>query len=232
MPPAFVQGKDITDDTVGQNPTLAFTSNLTAGNLFVGFVTWKSSTVTLDSITDTLGHTITLVNNPTATNGGNYRSALFYAKNISGGADTLTFNFSASTTTNGLVHEVSGLDTIAPLDQSAIVDQTAPGTGTDAVTTGNVTTTTDGQYIFGCSQNDNGIDMSAGTGFTERVAQADELTSEDKIQTSADAVAATWTAVGTGGFWGHGIATFKAAAAAGAEGGGPRTFAAFVPGFP
>ena len=98
---------------------------------------------------------------------------------------------------NIIAHEISGWNT---LDQHRINPQSAPGTGANAVTSGNVTTTTNGQYIFGATiQDDFGpIAITPGTGFTEREStDADNATvpqdSEDRIQATAGNIAATFT---------------------------------------
>lgn len=214
MPAAFVQGTSY-NSTTSQNPTLALGSNATAGNLLAGFIRWESDTVTLNSITDSLGNTFVLVNNPTAHPNISARGALYYAKNISGGADTLTFNFSASVSSAAVVHEASGLDTTAPLDKNAIQGQFAPGGGTDAVTSGSITTTDDGEYIFGSTLNANGSTLTAGTGYTQRtyISGTMEFMSESQVQASAGAIAATFTGSGNGGIPMTGIITFKVAAA-------------------
>ena len=63
---------------------------------------------------------------------------LFYAKNIAGGANTVTAHFSAS---NGhpwlAIYEYSGLSTTSPLDQKASAqgNSTTPSTGATPITT-------------------------------------------------------------------------------------------------
>jgi len=49
----------------GTSLTVTFDSNVTAGNLIAVGVEWVSSTVTLDSLTDGLSNTYTLLDNPT-----------------------------------------------------------------------------------------------------------------------------------------------------------------------
>src|SRR5207249_3851909 len=125
------------------------------------------------------------------------RTATFYKANITGGAETVTATFTGTAPVAQLiVHEVSGLDTVAPLDQHKIVSQNNVGTGTDAVTTApNVTPTTDGQYIFGATYPSNaaGGPLNAGTGFTIAENVSNNRSSEYRIQTTATAVAVTFS---------------------------------------
>lgn len=216
---AFVQSKAFNGFS-GTDVAATFDANVTAGNLICGYVMWgwSGAQPTLDSVTDSLGNTYTLLHNPTnATPGAlKFAAAMFYAKNISGGADTVTATFSGSVSPRRIViHEVSGADTTAPLDVSAMLAQSDPGTGTDAVTSGSVTTTASGDYIFGATADvSQGTTPVAGTGFTSREG-ANVMRSEDQIQASAGSIAATFTGSNSIADYISGIMTFKPA------GGGP-----------
>lgn len=219
MAVAFVQSKAANNglDTV---VTITFDSNVTAGNVIAGHVGWSSTTATISSIADGLGNTYTPLNNPTT--GAFTRAAQFYAENISGGSCTITVTFSGLVLAVMVAHEISGVATSSALDKNAMNAQTNPGTGTDAVTSTSVTTTTNGQYIFGAVSELNEMGtFTQGTGFTSRVDQAG-YSSEDQVQTSAGAIAATFTA--DAGFLvpNTGIMTFKAA------GGGSGTFPGYI----
>lgn len=210
---SFVKGTS-TIQTTSQNPTNNL-GTVTAGHCIVGYISWHSNTITLDSITDN-SNTYTLYHNPTTTLAGAARAAVFVAENINGGSTTLTFNFSASVQSHSMVHEVSGCATSGAKDQSALQAQSVPGTGTDAVTSGSVTTTTNGQYIFGAGSNPlNGNAYTVGTNYTERLDPAtpnDWVKTEDLIQTSAGSIAATFTTADGGGQHLTGIVTLKEAA--------------------
>lgn len=200
MPAAFVQSK-LTRQTASATTTAAtFTSNVTAGNLIAVMASWDGGIGVLSGITDSLGNTYTAVNN--VSDGGNPNHyATWYAKNITGGACTVTVTYTSSRPITLLeVVEISGVDTTAPLDKSAIQLQATPGTGANAVTSGSVTTTTDGQFIFGCSIATGSFTQtySVGTGFTSidnvGTSVSDRaLICEYQIQTSAGAIAATAT---------------------------------------
>ena len=199
--PAFVQSKSSLVSS-GSASTVAttFTSNVAAGNLIAVWVTWGSSSATLCStcVNDSLGNTYTIVQ--TVSRSGK-RTAMAYAKNIAGGANTVTATFSASISSRGIiVHEISGADPTAPLDGNAGQRQTTPGLGTDAVSSGSFTTTKNGDYIFGVSLQEGSscAGAAAGTGFTPRETPACvnsmQPISEDKIQSAAGSTAATFTA--------------------------------------
>jgi hypothetical protein len=199
-------------------PTLAFGSNVAAGNLICGFIQWDADTVTLNSVTDSLGNTYTLRNNP-VTNAAK-RSAMFYAPNILGGACTLTFTFSGATTSAQVIHEASGLDTSAPFDGSAMQSQDNVS-GTDAATSTAVVTTASGDYIFGAtSEWAIGGVVSEGTGFTVAGAGTNapggKIVGEYLIQGAAGSIAATFTIPG-GGYTFTGVMAFKAAAGGGSD---------------
>lgn len=196
-------------------PTRAFGSNVTAGNAIGGFIQWTSTSITLTSVTDSLGNTYTLIHNPT--DHIVVRSAMFYAVNIAGGADTLTFNFSSAVTSAQVFHEIGGVS-VSPFDGSTINTQDAPGTGTDAVTSTAITTTAAGDYIFGASSEwSTGSAINVGTGFTTAGyggnASGGNMRGEYLIQGAAGSVAATFTAPGNA-YATSGIMAFKAPAAA------------------
>ena len=137
----------------------AFGANVTAGNLIaVMFGFGLSGTPTCS---DGLGNTYTLKTNTyDATNEQSH--AQFYAKNITGGACTVTADAnsgSAGYLRLGIM-EISGCDTTAPDDGGAAAVQ-AGGTATDHYSSGNIiTTVTD--FVFGSTQNI--AEASPGTG--------------------------------------------------------------------
>ncbi len=151
MATAFVQSK-LTRQT-GSSTTVAvtFTSNVTAGNLIRVMASWDGGIGVLSGIADSLGNTYTAVDN--LSDGGNPNHyATWYAKNIAGGACTVTVTFTSARPITLLhVEEISGADTTAPLDQHSLNLQATPGTGANGVVSTSVTTTTDGQFVSGCS---------------------------------------------------------------------------------
>lgn len=148
--------------------------------------------------------------------GGSWRGAMFYAMNVTGGTVTLTASFSAATDeTRFVIHEASGLALTGALDQSLMFYQGSTGTITDGASTGNVTTTEAGEYIYGSFSAVFGSVGAPGTGYTGRITGL-TATSETQIQTSAGSIAATFTSGADDGAL-MGIMTFKVPAAAGGQ---------------
>ena len=195
---AYVQSASGNDNYNTASASAKFSSNVTANDAIAVFCVWGSLSQTLNSVTDTQGNTFTLVANPT--NGGYGRAAMAYAIARSSGSDTVSCNFSsASIGKSIIVHEISGVNTSTPLDGQKMNVQNSPGGGTNAITSGSITTTVNGDYILGFTFNDsaNQADWNAGTGHTKRQdlqVQSYAAASEDKAQTLSGSVAATFTA--------------------------------------
>jgi hypothetical protein len=210
--PAHVQSPTAATAFSGTSINLAYGSNVTAGNLLVCHVYANHG---ISSVADSLTQTFTAAVN--LTDGSTYSVATFYYANTAGGADTVTVTFAGAITYASLqCSEYSGVQTSSPLDQTTSNNQTDPGTGTDAVTSGNVTTTTDGQLIVGFSTAlvVGAGTLSAGTNYTARTNVFGDTLCEDRVQTSAGSIAATFTnSLSTADFITL-ISTYKAASAA------------------
>src|SRR5215470_15183530 len=178
MATAFVQGKGGSSAS-GTTQAVTMNSAVTSGSVLVGFVIWFSNTTTLDSVSDGT-NTYTIVDNPTGVSTA-ARAALFYVENAANTTPTITATFSASVNKGMAVHEISGVPTSGALDQHRINGQSFPGAAN--VTSNSVTTTTDGQYIFGASGNVNSRSYTAGSGYTNQVTVGVVAQSEDQIQT-------------------------------------------------
>ena len=223
MPAAFVQSASAADTNA-----VTFGSAVTAGNLIVGVMSFPTSAGPVTSVTDTLGNTYSLLTE--VSDAGNDQSLQgFYSANIAGGTPTITVNGpGAGGARSVIVHEVSGLATSTPLDVQAGAVRITPGAGADALTSGAVTTTTNGQYIFAAAVvtsafADGTAEYTAGTGYTERVELQVGgqlgITTEDQVQTSAGSINGTFTAdSGAAQTYVAIIATFKAAGGATAWG--------------
>ncbi len=222
---AFVQAQILgTDGTTATTIAATFSTAVTSGNLVAGACMWGSAnTSDLTSVTDNQSNTYTIVRS-IADAGDGQSAATFYRANVTNAPTTVTCNLAASLPYRGIsIHEVSGADTSAPLGVETGQTQQSPGTGANALTSGSVTTTTNGEYIYGVSFNDGDLgtgssDFAPGTGFTERSEHLTttelSLASEDQIQTSAGSIAATFTLARN---FSHitFIMTFKAAGAGG-----------------
>ena len=197
----FVQAQQnrITSGTVNNR---AFANPNTAGNLIVAYVAW-SNTGTV-SLSDTRGNAYTPVAPATSWGSTNqWRSQVFYARNIAGGANTVTATFGTSITSFGklFIHEYSGLNRTAPLDASAV----SIGT-TSAMNSGSSTTTNADDLIFGAGSSSSSV-TAPGTGFTSRL-NANGTRTEDRNVTSAGPQSATATQ--NGNRWVMHMVAFKA----------------------
>lgn len=146
----------------------------------------------------------------------NNKGFSFYFKNSLAGSPTVTATFGGATPfTQIVIFELSGRDITAPLDGHNGAFQSAAGTGTDAVSTGNLSTTLTDD-IIGATWVENGATptITHGTGYTERLTEAVPMEAE-----SADAVVAgnnpvTWTINSGAGMLSMGMA-FKSGTTAG-----------------
>lgn len=195
-------------------PTVTFTNNVAAASCVAVtvFVT-ADGTTTVSSITSDFGGTWS-IRDRLVTTGGGRSVTLAYGYNVTGGAKVVTVNLSASTNTSLRVHEISGCSTSDPIDGSTIQNQTAPGTGTDAVTSGAIVTTVAGAYLYGTVENDAfTTTYTAGTGYTIAYTALNSA-NEYQIQGSAGSVAATFTSNEVGANHTTGILALKPAVAA------------------
>jgi hypothetical protein len=201
-----VQSKSVSSTSAtATTQALVLTAPATAGNLICGHVTWGTgNTAHLTSVTDDAGNTYTIqrrvLDTPNLT-----VIASFYKENITGTPQTITANFSTAVPFRAVfAHEVPGCASSGALDVETGQLQTAPGTGANAVSSGAVTTTVDGDYIYGgvvcTNQLFGAANYSPGTSpnaFTERQetfgATVAASESEDFVQTTKGSIAATWT---------------------------------------
>lgn len=190
----------------------------TAGSVIAVGVGWSPDTGTLvSSVTDTAGNTYVAAVARVIHAGSNTYAQIWYAKNVATATPfnvTVTLNGSAFGIAVSAV-EFKDTDTTAPLDKIAGQAQTDPGTATDAVSSGSLgTPTTDGQVVFAVSRSSAWPDtFNPGTGFTSlhsltAVGQP-QTRSEYLIQTTAAAVAGTFTQDSTTFDYSTAAVTFK-----------------------
>lgn len=212
---AYVQSAAV-DNVFDSSAVVAFGSNLTAGNLIVIALAVNSASDLITGITDTPLNTFTRIDWST---GSGASLVTYYAKNINGGASTVTAALSGNVSCGMTIAEFSGADTSAPLDVHDKNNSQAGSTSADADKSPAVVTTTDGQLIFSCIYYVSGLGgtWTAGTNYTKRqettVGLGVKMASEDRIQTSAGSVQGLWTA-GSADTYHAAVATFKAAGGA------------------
>jgi|GEM_PF-2110462 VCBS repeat-containing protein len=172
--------------------TAAFPSAVKAGNLImVAVSSWPNQP---SSITDSLGNVYTAVAAPKKSSGANAYTALYYAKNIKGGADTVTFkNSGTGNDLSVIITEFSGANLTSPLDAAL-----SSSGSSSTPTSGNMTPTATGDLVVGATTHNNTEVTSAGTGFTIIIATEDNqtyqsLAMEYKTQPTTSAVAANFS---------------------------------------
>jgi hypothetical protein len=181
------------------NPSATFAVAVGSGNLVVGIATWDSSASVLNSVTDDKGNTYNVADSINdATNG--QRAASFWLSGITNAPITVTANLSANNQAARVaIGEYSGVAPTSPLDGHVGQVQNAAGTGANAVTSGNITTTADGDLIYGMVIGDGGVaaTRTQGTGFTLENSSPGTnvaaLSTEYQVQVTHGAIAATWT---------------------------------------
>ena len=194
----------------GTTSVKAFVSNVTAGNLIVVAAMWNTSDSATPTCSDNLGNTYTEIGTHIWNAGFTYGLALFYAKNVTGGACTVTVSYGGSKVFRSmLIHEYSGGDTTAPFDVTNANTNGTAGAGANNATSNAVTPANNGSLIFGVLADITSGTISAGTGFTSRQLDVGNFTdSEDQVQGTAGSIAATWS-VGNGDSYIARVAAFK-----------------------
>lgn len=193
-----------------------FDRNTTSGNLIV--VGIGSGAQDISSITDSQGNTYVK-----ARDGVNWSyNDIWYAKNITGGACTVTVTLAGSTHATVHIYEVTGADTTAPLDVTAYNSGDGSTSNTPTVTSG-VTVSSEqivfvmGSFFQGSGANvfsvGSGYENFSGTNSTPTSGQTVSSGMESKRIIAAAAQTGTFGLSFGTGFWEVALATFKIATA-------------------
>ena len=206
----FVQVDAITPQTPSGSVILSYPLAQTVGNLNIVAVGWNDTTSTVSSVSDSRGNTYSQAG--TTISGTGLRQAIYYAKNIAGGSNTVTVVFNqAAAYVDVRILEYSGLDTSSPLDVTA-----GAAGSSSSPNSGAATTSLSNELIFGAGMTA-GTYSAAGTGFTLRIITTpDRDIAEDQLGSSAGSYSAS--AASTSSPWVMQMATFKAS---GQGGGNP-----------
>src|SRR5579872_170682 len=200
----FVQGGS-NSPLSGNTFSKIFSSPNTAGDLIVLGLTWFPSTLTVSSIVDTQGNSYVSVGPPVIMSGE--AQQIWYAKNINGGANTVTTTMSGSFSQSSdmVMAEYSGVNTVSPLD----VTSSNSGTNGSVADSGSKATNFSNELIYGYGSW-NGIGgLSAGSGFTSHTFGV-LSTQEDKAVGPIGTYSATSSIGGIPTFtWIMSMATFK-----------------------
>jgi hypothetical protein len=201
--------------------SLAFSSSVTAGNLIVVAISAYNFSTNGDTftVTDSLSNTYHQigVTYHTAWDQANLL-AVFYAYNISGGACTVTVNPSGTDAAyvRFAIHEFTGIRTSPdPFDQT---NRGQANSGT-AVNSGNITTTSASELIFGAMNTYYSRTITEGANFTKLQENEDAsimtIGTEERDVTSTGTYAANWTLNSSDVWWAIVASFVKAAPASG-----------------
>jgi uncharacterized repeat protein (TIGR01451 family) len=183
--------------------SVAFTSANTSGDFLVVTGSAARPATTL-AVSDTLGNSYLTAFGPVTDPAQNVTIYIWFVPMSKGGANSVTITPSGPAALEIHVSEWSGLASASPVDQTAW----ATGSGA-AVSSGALTTTADGELVFGYAWVLN--TATAGTGFTPMSLINGDL-DEYQIQPAAGSVAATFSQ--TSGTWFAAMVTFRPASAA------------------
>ena len=165
--------------------SLSFLTNTVAGDVIMLAFDHDTNTVP-SSVTDSQGNTFTQVGSQLTSPGGT-RSVVYYAKNIKGGADSVTVNLSGTSAWLELyLSEYTGVSQTNPIDVQAGASGSA-----GPVSSGNATTTATGDIIYGYCVGD--WACTTGSGFTTRSNFNNNLI-EDEVAGAAGSYATTGSA--------------------------------------
>jgi hypothetical protein len=206
--PAFVQIAASAPQSPQTSMAIPFPSAQTSGNLNVIVVGWNDITATVSSVTDSLGNTYTLAAGPTQSTG--ITQSIYYAKNITGGSNTVTVQFSVAAVYPDIrILEYSGVDKSNPLD----VAHAATGSN-GSPDSGAATTTSSGDLIVGAGTTSTSF-TGPGSGFTSRIITSpDGDIAEDRVVTGSGSFSAA-APLSSSGDWVMQMAAFRAASASG-----------------
>jgi RHS repeat-associated protein len=203
--------KDVAQTT---SSTLSFTSNNTAGN-FIAVCVRAGHSGEVFTISDSNGNTYTqaVFLSETLDTPNGHSLAIFYAKNIAAGANTVTVSDTISGTLRFAILEYSGVAT------SSVLDGTASAQGSSiSPNSGNATTTASGDLLLGAISTADPASFVAGSGYSTKesvpVEPGTKLIAEDWIQTTAGTTSASVTLAASDP-WGAVFAAFKAASVGG-----------------
>jgi hypothetical protein len=182
---------------------VGFPTPQTAGNLNIVVVGWANGTSKVTSVTDSHGNTYSLAAGPTVV--GSLTQAIYYAKNVAGGSNTVTVKFNSTANYSELrIFEYSGADTSNPFDQSAAASGSAA-----TADSGPATTTSPNELIFAADSVAPGVGYQAeGDPFVPRLVTSSEV-AEERVVDLADTYNATAALTGSG-TWIMQMVTFKA----------------------
>jgi hypothetical protein len=185
-----------------------------SGNLLV--VAWASGSggdaTTITGITDNAGNLYAEAGNARSSDtGGNEMADIWYAKNSTAGATTVTVNASPSGSGAAVIWEFSGADPNSPLDQTGVLNSQA---ATTTPTGAPVTTTSPSEVVISVANVEGSVTgIHSGNSFTNDSTVSGEGWAHF-ITTSSGAYSAEWN-TSTSGTYCSSTASFTVASAGG-----------------
>ncbi len=182
------------------NLSVSFAVTVTSGNNVRGWCQWGSAIASeFVSVSDDKGNSYTISDKILGTTNSQSLGS-FHAENLTNAPKTITVHYGQANEPGCaiIIEEWSGEDNSGTaINAHGGQRQVSPGTTTDAVTTGNITTNVDGCNICGTAGDVAGTStaLAVGTGYTisdDDYANIKDI-SEHKTQATQGAVAATFT---------------------------------------
>ncbi|HSE29246.1 MAG TPA: prepilin-type N-terminal cleavage/methylation domain-containing protein [Candidatus Saccharimonadales bacterium] len=191
----FVQSAVATpEDNFDYLLSKSFSTNVTAGNAIIVAFSWDPANGPIASCSDDRSNTYgtaVMIEDTTM----QQSIGICYALNVTGGATTISANFSTPAGFRRMViTEYSGVASTDALDVVASATGAA-STATDAVSSTAATTTMANELVFGAVMDTEGqTTINPGTGFTQRnYSNNKDLAVQDKNQATAASVSSTQT---------------------------------------
>lgn len=216
--PNRVSGQAVERNVSGTSTTLTLPSNVTAGNLIILRISQLNtggSNRPTNTPSDSLGNTYTK-----AVSAGTYGTdpvqEIWYARNIAGGACTITVTWNGGSDSKELfAEEITGADPSAPLDVTGSIINNTTATDQYNTAAGGVTTSANGAYVVTCYSSDSPLGtVTPDAGWArESLANANVVMLTQSSASSLSSTRAHFTVTSTRKDRGC-LASFKAPAAA------------------
>lgn len=190
---------------------VTFPGSVALHSMLLAAVALESDTDTVSTIVYSGGGTFVPCGTIKSSGVSSISGQIFVLADSPSGAGTVTVTPTGGAT-NLEIHEYSGYDLTSPLGQH----NEGTGSGGTAADSGNITTTTVNELLFGLIISNRGI--TVGAGFTLRESDAFNIfnITEDQIAVSSGTTASATGTLASAGTWIACIATFKLAGGGGA----------------
>lgn len=195
--PAYV-GSSHTNNGASSYSTARVVITNTAGDFLFAVGLWAQPSSTSISISDSLGNTWTPISGQILWDNSAVITYTFYATNCASGSNQVVITCSAGSATYGAlaVSEYSGVKLYHPLDVQTFSSGTTSASN-QTKSTGNATTTVNGDLLIATSASTPGGVDTAVNGYTGRVSDSNFIF--DQVQSTASATTTGSVQIGTSG---------------------------------